>query len=100
MKKIEEDIELLETDGVHFVTVYLGSFDRLVKAKLKWRKADEETCEALGADAKVIKLSEIVEQLDGLMCTLFMEGPIHGEIWQYGNYGDEWYKIGETYGYA
>lgn len=53
-------------------------------------------------EVEVLKLSEIVEQLKGkcIMITIFIDEPLKGRILQYGNYGDSWWEIGNTCGYA
>lgn len=52
-------------------------------------------------DYEVLKLSEIVEQIGkNQIITVFIEEPMRETILQYGNYGDEWYEIGNTCGYA
>lgn len=102
MKVIEEDLELCHFDGVDAVAVYVGGLTDLVKAKLKWRTADEETCRALCMDVEMLKLSEIVSQLgDAFLITIIIDEPLKGRILQYGNYQDcKWYEIGTTCGYA
>lgn len=102
MKEIKEDLELIQFDGVDETIVYKGSFSCLEKAELKWRSADKGMCDALCMDVKVLRLSEIVEQLkdETRMITIFVEGALRGSIWQYGNYGDSWWEIGQTCGYA
>lgn len=94
MKEIKEDLELIQFDGVDETIVYKGSFSYLEKAELKWRSADK--------DIKVLRLSEIVEQLkdETHMITIFVQEPLRGAILQYGNYGDSWWEIGHTCGYA
>ena len=60
---------------------------------------------------EVLTLDEIVEQArekvsddyireNGLMITVFIEGPLEGKILQYGNYGNSWWQIAKTSGYA
>lgn len=97
MKQIKEDIEICQFDGIEVNTVYTGGLSDLnnVTEWLKWRRDDLKS-------PKKLKLSEIVEQLgDGEpIITIISESPLSGEIWQYGNYGDSWWKIGTLYGYA
>lgn len=95
MTKITEDIQLCKFDGVSVVSVYKGGFDNLKKADLNWRK---ERNKYMG-DLEFLKLSEIVEQLQTKIITVFIDKPMEGRILQYGNYGDEWYEIGTTCGY-
>lgn len=103
IKMVADDIELCEFDGVTAVAVYSGGVNRLEKInhKLRWRY-DAEISRMCFDPAKVLKLSEIAEQCkDEYIITVIVESPLHGEIYQYGNYYDnKWYKIGETAGYA
>lgn len=97
MKKITEDLELCKFDGVTQTTVYTGGVCGLVKVDLEWRK---EHCEYLG-DMECLKLHEIVKQLPHeLLITVIIQSMFDGKILQYGNYGDEWWEIGSTCGYA
>lgn len=92
MKKIIEDMELCKFDGVNTTTVYAGGLSYLHPTLLRWRKM---------GDFEVLKLSEIVEQLGKKqIITIFIEEPMRGTILQHGNYGDEWWEIGNTCGYA
>lgn len=102
MEEIKKDIELIRFDGVSETIVYMNSFSDLKKAELTWREAGEEISEMLGIEAEVLKLSEIKEQLKGKchMITIFINDPLQGTILQYGNYGDSWWEIGGTCGYA
>lgn len=100
MEKLNpKEYEICEFDGIDSSTVYLGSFDSLKKAKLIWRKEN-----FMDMEVNVLTLDEIKNQLQASnpyeMITIFINSPLHGEILQYGNYGDEWYQIGETCGYA
>ena len=97
MNKIEVDLELAKFDGTTSVTVYKGGMSRLKEADLKWR---EEETGCIEGDNKVLKLSEIAEQVKGDLITVVIEGPLRGEILQYGNYGPEWWQIGTLTGYA
>lgn len=103
MKKIEhpEDVILCEFDGIESTTVYIGGFMYLerVNDKLKWRLGEESTAMYL-EQYKTLSLKEIAEQLDARIITIFEEGALNGTIYQYGNYGDEWWEIGEFAGYA
>lgn len=97
MNQITNDLELCKFDGVSVTTVYTGGFNSLVKADIEWRK---EHCEYMG-DIECLRLSEIIEQLPyAPIITVFVDSPLSGQILQYGNYGDSWYEIGETCGYA
>lgn len=103
MNKIENpnEYEICTFDGVNSSNVYIGSFEYLQKADLKWKK---EFVESMSMEIETLTLDEIKEQIlakyDIEMITIFINSPLHGEILQYGNYGDSWYQIGETCGYA
>lgn len=99
---IPDNTKIYRFDGVDATTVYTGSFDSLEKAELIWHIDKEMACitETYG---EWLTLDEIAHQLKGKthMITIFVDQPLHGEIWQYGNYNDgTWYRIGETIGYA
>lgn len=97
MREIIEDLELCKFDGVNTTNVYVGGLAYLHPALLRWRKEENDYM----GDYEVLKLSEIVEQLGKKqIITVFIEEPMRGTILQYGNYGDEWYEIGNTCGYA
>ena len=103
MKKIDnpENYTICEFNGVDACGVYLGGFDRLLKANLflKWRK-DEELASMCECSIAVLTLKEIVDQLGNRIITVFISEPLNGTILQYGNYGDEWWEIGSFCGYA
>lgn len=97
MREIIEDLELCKFDGVNTTNVYVGGLSYLHPALLRWRKEENDYM----GDFEVLKLSEIVEQLgENQIITVFIEEPMRGTILQYGNYGDKWYEIGTTCGYA
>ena len=95
--------EVCKFDGVTSTSVYLGGFDNLEPLELEWAKID-------GFDVfdylEVLTLDEIAEQAreqvdeNGFMVTVFIQEPLKGKILQYGNYGDSWWQIGKTSGYA
>lgn len=102
---VSEDIEVHELTATASAAVYIGGLTRLTKVNelLQWR-FDEELAAALHwglQDAKVLRLSEIAEQLpSGQVISVIVESPLHGEIYQYGNYHDgKWYQIGSTHRY-
>lgn len=97
MKKVSEDILVVKFDGVNVAGVYLGSVDELIPAKLTWR-IDEEMKKVTGF-GEILTLKEIAEQCNSIV-TVFCESPFDGIIYQYGNYGDEWWEIGTLGGYA
>ena len=107
MQKIENpnEFEVCVFDGVNSSTVYIGSFDCLQKANLEWKK---EFVKPMCMEIEYLTLNEIKEQIGDKyrmsgsfgIITIFINSPLHGKILQYGNYGDSWYQIGETCGYA
>lgn len=99
---MNKDTELIRFDGVDVVQVYTGGMTHLEKADLKWRDGGQELSRLFGFKAEILTLGEIEEQLgDRHLITIVIEGPLSGEIWQYGNYTDDtWYKIGTLRGYA
>lgn len=109
MHKIEhpESYKINKFDGVCASAVYTGGLTFLKPAndKLKWRE-DKDAEEMCYKPFYVLTLSEIADQMTNAyggecpMLTVFTESPLQGKILQYGNYGDEWWQIGETGGYA
>lgn len=91
------DLEVCKFDigGTTATYVYTGSFRNLEKVDdLKWREVDGE---------EILSLKEIYEQLKDKcrMITVFVDSPLHGEIYQCGNYDDGlWVLHGNTKGYA
>lgn len=91
------DLEVCKFDlgGTTATYVYKGSLRNLEKVDdLEWREVDGE---------EILSLKEIYEQLKGkcYMITVFVDSPLHGEIYQCGNYGDGlWVEYGTTKGYA
>ena len=105
MRKIDNpsDVEICQFDGVSSAAVYVGSFPHLYYAsdKLTWRVSEEGS--KMSYDPyKILTLAEVSEQLRDKtpIITVFDVGPMAGVIYQWGNYGDVWYQIGETDGYA
>ena len=99
-----QDYEICEFDSIDCATVYMGGMDRLVKANdmLEWH---EQEAEWAYMTIKTLTLSEIYEQLkdkmEDRMITVFVESPLHGEIFQCGNHEEgKWEKYGSTQGYA
>ena len=102
-----EEYTICQFDSTCSSAVYVGglTFLKGVTDKLRW-KVDEECSKMCAVDYKILTLSEIKDQLTNLyggttpMITVIEEQPLSGRILQYGNYGDEWWQIGETGGYA
>lgn len=108
MKKIDnpDDYIINAFDGVTVSTVYTGGFDCLKRTVLVWRE-DEELGEMCFKPFYILTLSEIRDQICGKgedykrqMITIFINDPLNGAILQYGNYGDEWWVVGDLDGYA
>jgi hypothetical protein len=105
LKQIEhpEKYEVVKFNGVDSTSVYLGFFDNLLHLRLVWRK---EKIFEIGEEWECLTLDEIKEQVcavwntDKPIITIFIQEPFKGTILQYGNYGDSWWEIGETCGYA
>lgn len=94
MKKIENpskyEVKRITEWGL-VSAVYVGGLTDLAPAELHWRENDGE---------EVLTLKEIAGQLEATIITVFIQEPMGGVILQWGNYGDEWWQIGETCGYA
>lgn len=102
-----ESYTICKFDGINASAVYIGSMSCLTQAndKLVWRE-DSEMGEWCYSPFYVLTLEEIKDQLTNAYggtppsITVVVESPLHGHILQYGNYGDEWWQIGELSGYA
>lgn len=99
-----QTLEVVEFDSVDSTAVYLGGVSCLKKVndELNWH---EEEVESLDMNIKSLTLTEIYEQLKEVygcqIITVFVDSPMHGEIYQCGNYEDgKWVKLGSTMGYA
>lgn len=97
-------LEITEFDSVSKATVYLGGLDNLQKInnELSWHV---EYSKGLGFAIRTLTLKEVFDQVyekyGSSLITVFINGPMHGEIYQCGNYeiGD-WVEYGSTIGYA
>lgn len=105
-KKLHEEIPgdtvIWKFDGVGAAAVYLGWLTDLTPAAVKWRQDDEsyETAEVCDGEPDFITLNEIAEQFPDQMITVIIDDPLDGEIYNYGNAGKKWLRIGTTGGYA
>lgn len=103
MKKITNpsEFEICPFDGMTTSRVYLGGVADLKKVILTWR-TDEKRNEVKGIKFYVLTLKEIADQLREKtdLITVIVQRPLSGEIYQWGNYGDEWWQIGTLDGYA
>lgn len=109
MKKLTGEETICKATPTSNTYVYIGSFSNLVPANdiLNWRRLPEYDLPSLGIIAEELTLDEISIQLkerlkthDSPLITIFEQEPLHGKIYQWGNYGNGWYEIGETCGYA
>ena len=103
MKKITNpsEFEICPFDGNTVSRVYLGGLADLEKVILTWRR-NEERDKLYGIECYVLTLKEIADQLreKADLITVIVQRPLSGEIYQWGNYGDEWWQIGTLDGYA
>lgn len=101
-EEIPGDTVIWRFDGVRSATVYTGWLSDLVPADVKWRQDDEsyETAELCDCEADYITLDELAEQFPKKQITVIIDDPLDGEIWNYGNAGKRWIRIGITGGYA
>lgn len=105
-KKMHEEIPgdtvIWRFDGVRSATVYIGWLNGLTPADVKWRQDDDsyETAELCDCEADYITLDELAEQFPKKQITVIIDDPLDGEIWNYGNAGKKWLRIGITGGYA
>lgn len=83
------------TSWPYYAGVYAGSLDRLrlIDDLLDWK--DDK-------DIPYLSLADISKQRGGeeRLITVITNGPLNGQIYQWGNYGDEWWVIGAHKGYA
>lgn len=93
MNRVADNKVICESDPITNTSVYIGGLFYLERAndKLKWRDDDGR---------KILTLGEVAEQLNARLITVFVESSFEGVIYQFGNYGDSWWQIGETCGYA
>ena len=105
-KKLHEEIPgdtvIWKFNGIGAAAVYLGWLTNLTPAAVKWRQDDEslETAEICDGEPDFITLNEIAEQFPDQMITVIIDDPLNGEIWNFGNAGKKWLRIGITGGYA
>ena len=101
-EEIPGDTVIWRFEGVRSATVYIGWLCGLSPADVKWRQDDDsyETAELCDCDADYITLDELAEQFPDTLITVIIDDPLNGEIWNYGNAGKMWIRIGITGGYA
>lgn len=98
--KVNEETRIYLWDGVNAAAVYVGWLTRMELAKVKPNIEEIET----GDRFEYLTLKEIADQViekyEIPSVTVITDGPLHGEIYHYGNHGDLWEKVGDTRGYA
>lgn len=112
MKFIEapEQLTVRLFDGVTSAGVYAGGLTWLRPVDLKWRTESmngldlTDEPEEEGADRDIVQaltLAEIARQLrDEPLITVFVDDPFEAVVYQYGNYGPSWVRLGVLAGYA
>ena len=101
-EEIPGDTVIWKFNGIGAAAVYLGWLTDLTPAAVKWRQDDEshETAEICDGEPDFITLNELAEQFPKKQITVIIDDPLDGEIWNYGNAGKKWLRIGTTGGYA
>ena len=99
-ERVPGDTTITIMDTVGSAAVYIGSMACLQPVKVKTRVVGECGDTAI----EELTLKEIADQVlkeHGFhIITVITDGPLDGEIYEYGNYGDYWIKKGEHMGYA
>lgn len=88
-------------DDIFYVFVSsLHGMDQVDPNTLPWKKLDEPSM--YGGPEEYITLDDIRKALEGRIITVWTESPLHGEIYQTGNYPGEtdWRLFGQLMGYA
>ena len=101
-EKIPGDTKIWKFDGVRAAAVYTGWLTRLEKVKIRWNNTEEsrEIANACDGCPEFITLDELAAQFPDQLITVVIDDPLSGEIWNYGNSGRDWVRIGITGGYA
>lgn len=112
MKFIEapEHLTVRRWDGVAAAGIYAGGLSCLRPVELKWRTESlygldlTDEPEEEGAEQDIVQaltLAEIARQLtDEPLITVFVDDPFEAVVYQYGNYGPSWVRLGVLAGYA
>ena len=100
-------------DGVSAAAVYAGGLTCLRPVELKWRTeslygldlpdepADPGEEGRAPETAQALTLAEIARQLKGEpLITVVVNDPFEAVVYQYGNYGPSWVRLGVLAGYA
>lgn len=101
-EEIPGDTKIWKFDGVRAAAVYTGWLTRLEKVKIRWNNTEEsrEIANACDGCPEFITLDELAAQFPDQLITVVIDDPLSGEIWNYGNSGRDWVRIGITGGYA
>ena len=105
-KELYEEIpgstEIWRYDGIGAAVVYRGWLKELEPANVKWKTTEQsiKVANATDGEPEFITLDEITEQYPDEQLTVIIDQPLNGEIWNYGNAGKKWLRIGITGGYA
>ena len=101
-EKIPGDTKIWKFDGVSAATVYTGWLRCLEKVRIRWNNTEEsrEIANACDGCPEYITLDELAAQFPDQLITVVIDDPLSGEIWNYGNSGKNWVRIGITGGYA
>ena len=101
-EEIPGDTVIWRYDGIGATAVYRGWLTELEPADVKWKTTDLsiEVANATDGEPECITLDELTEQYPDEQLTVIIDKPLDGEIWNYGNAGKKWLRIGITGGYA
>ena len=97
--------QLLRNDTTTAMYIFNGGLiTGLEEVELEWHK-DESGKTIFGMDLETLSLNEIVNQVklkDNYKGTimLFVQGPLHTHVYEYGNHGEYWECLGEYMGYC
>lgn len=102
LKKLEET-DIPRNDGIMSTGIYLGTFNNLLEfdpGLLPWNHLEENEIDC-GDHMTLGEISEFFNKNGNPyhMITVFLNGPQHGMIYQYGNYDDSWVIAGRLNGY-
>lgn len=103
-QKVEDSLSVIRSDDVTMSGVYLGGLADLsnITDKIEWKMITDEENSTMGHIEKAT-LKEIADQFGGggqNMITVIVDHPKDTEVYQYGNYGDSWFSLGNLAGYC
>lgn len=101
-EEIPGDTVIWRYDGIGATAVYRGWLTELEPANVKWKTTELsiKVANATDGEPECITLDELTEQYPDEQLTVIIDKPLDGEIWNYGNAGKKWLRIGTTGGYA